>query len=126
MRVFDYVMTIANVAVMAVAAGLLMRFTSMPHGACFVIGMPAGLAVFWLVLLSIRSSRHIPDHAKVVGRAIRSRPEFSRIAVVGYPDGKIVVAGPVASPSDLEDLRQLVEGTRPQVTVSYSVFVRKR
>jgi hypothetical protein len=112
----DVVMTVANVAAAAVAALVLMRFTSLPHWACFVIGMPSGIAVFWLILLKLSKSRspgwHVRGHGDLFGEAIRSRPEFARIGIASYPDGSIGVGGRVASPADLESLRQLVENTR--------------
>lgn len=46
----DKVITIANVAVMATTPLVLMRFTSLPHLACFLIGAPGGLLTFWLLL----------------------------------------------------------------------------
>jgi hypothetical protein len=48
----DRVITIANVGVMTLTPLLLMHFTSMPRWACFLVGVPAGLAVFWLLLFT--------------------------------------------------------------------------
>jgi hypothetical protein len=49
----DALMTVANVGVMAITPLALMRFTSLPHWACFVIGVPGGIIVFWLVLFTV-------------------------------------------------------------------------
>ena len=128
MRIMDVVMTVANVTVMAVGASILMRFTSLPHWACLVIGAPGGIAVFWLILFKLaksRSPRHARSYADLLGQAVRSRPEFARVAIANYANGTIGVGGRVASPADLESLRQLVENTRPPVTVRYSVAVNK-
>jgi hypothetical protein len=48
----DKLMTVASVAVMGGTPLLLIRLTSLPQWACFLIGVPGGLAVFWLVLFT--------------------------------------------------------------------------
>jgi hypothetical protein len=60
----DTVMTIANVAVMTVTPLLLMRFTALPFWACFLIGVPGGIAVFWLLLFSVLRFRSRPPSRK--------------------------------------------------------------
>jgi uncharacterized membrane protein AbrB (regulator of aidB expression) len=49
----DWVMTIATVAAMVITSLLLVRFTSLPHWACFLIGVPGGVVVFWSLLLTV-------------------------------------------------------------------------
>jgi hypothetical protein len=53
MRVMDALMTVANIGVMAIAPLGLMRFTSLPRWACFVIGVPGGIVAFWLGLFTV-------------------------------------------------------------------------
>src|SRR5262245_40231688 len=52
MRIMDALMTVANIGVMAITPLVLMRFTNLPHWACFVIGVPGGIIAFWLVLFT--------------------------------------------------------------------------
>src|SRR5271167_4971783 len=74
-----------------------------------------------------RHMRQARGHLPAVTHAISSRPEFAHVtAGVGTgAGGSILVAGRVASPSDLESLRQCIASTQPPVTVTYSVLVSK-
>jgi hypothetical protein len=74
-----------------------------------------------------RHMRQARAHLPAVTQAISARPEFGHVtAGVGTGSGgSILVAGRVESQRDLESLRERIASTRPPVTVTYSVSVRK-
>jgi hypothetical protein len=123
----DWVMTVANVMVVTVTPLLLAGFTSLPIWVCFVIGVPGGFGVFWLLMFLLWRRRSRPparDYALTLSGTIHSRPEFARISMATFlEDGSIKIGGRVSSRSDLESLRQLVASTRPPVTVSFFVAI---
>jgi hypothetical protein len=51
---FDWAMTFAHIAVIALTPLLFQKFTPLPLWACIVIGVPVGIILFWLLLFGVR------------------------------------------------------------------------
>jgi hypothetical protein len=65
------------------------------------------------------------QHIQVLQPMLRQDPRFTNIALHSFTGsgGSLMVAGGLFSETDLQDLKKLVEASKPPVTVVYNVIV---
>jgi len=86
----DSLITVANLALIAITPLLFQRFTPLPLWACILLGVLGGIVLFWLVLFGLRFANvTFLTLTPLLLMAITPLHVWARF-VVGIPGGLII------------------------------------